>query len=392
MRTLVSMVERWSQLGEPTPRAQLAQIRGFLDLCMMDRAWTRLQAFPDIEPFRQERAALTARMFFARGWPRRARRVLDEALALWPDDADLRALASSAEGVERRAPIQDPDPDLPLAEQLVVAEAWLCTGAYHKANRLLEQLHRRFAAERRPADLLWALRGEYDLQGTTLALLAGSYGGNALSEPGDLPDDPEPTDSVPLGHRRPLASLDSMDAGGGAFPDLFGSRKPAPLSDDAGLDTKDDETAEITQATRLTDLDLGVPPEPLEDREEDTQVLRVVSSRRMDAPARQRDEGPSTAPGIRDEMEREDEAVVLLTRPADRQPPQEIKRAPTLPDPGPRRGPTPVVSKPAPLPPPPADEPSAEPLPAWLAPAAVGLAMIGLVLGGLAAWTAGMLG
>ncbi|HMV65704.1 MAG TPA: hypothetical protein PKA64_02545, partial [Myxococcota bacterium] len=366
LRLLVSMVERWAQLGEPTPRAMLAQIEGFLDLCMMDRAWTRLQALPEGEAWRRPRLLLTARMFIERGWPRRARKVLDEALAAWPDDAHVRELSALADQPPRRAPAQEPEPDAPFEDQLAVAETWLATGAFLRARRLLEHLIRRFPDATRPADLLWALRGDYELSTSSLPALAATWGALSASEPGDLPDDPEPTDSV---LRR---GGDVADLGSTSFPQLFEDAASAMEHDEL-------EASEITQASRIPDLArLALADLPGgDDREEDTQVLRVVSSpgapMSREAPP---DDEPPSSPGFADELEGEDEAVVQLTRDAERQPPQEIRRAPVLPDPGPRRRPPPSQAPQAP-PAPAAAPPSRAMLPAWFLPVAGVLGVAG---------------
>lgn len=390
------MVERWAQLGEPTPRALIAQITGFLDLCMMDRAWTRLQAVPDTEAWRRQRMILTARMFIERGWPRRARKVLDDALQHWSDDPQLRRLSELADAPPRRAPANEPDPSAPYREQLAVAETWLATGAFLRARRLLEHLVRQFPDEGRSGDLLWALRGDYELATSTLPALAATWGAPSAGagDAADFPDEPEPTDNV----RHRGAWVEGLDIGTTSFPQLFEEAiRP--------LDPEEEESAEITQATRMPDLArLALPearkpgdPAPREaardeDREEDTQVLRIVSSQGAMIQRFREDEPPSS-PGFADELEGEDEAVVQFTRNAERQPPQEIRRAPVLPDPGPRRRMPPPPAPPpvaAPAPPPPvvADPP----MPGWILPVAAALGVIGIALGALAAWSSGLFG
>lgn len=390
VRTLVGVVERWSQVAEPTQRALLAQIEGFLDLCMMDRAWTRLQSLPDVDALRRERTLLTARMFIDRGWPRRARRLLDEALALWPADADLQALSAGADAPPRRAPVADPDLDAPYADLLAVAETWLATGAFLKAHRLLEQLQRRHPAEKRPSELLWALKGDYDLQGTTLAAVVASWAGaeEAVAEPG--------SEAPPVGEAS--ASVGSPSTG--RFPDLFGSDEHGRGDDFArGYPTRDEETAEITQATRMSDLAGAASLRGMggDDRDEDTQVLRIVNHGTdaatfapMGTGGGRGDIGPATSPGIREELEGEDEAVIQLTRMNDHQPPVEMKRAPTLPDPGPPRR-VPAYAPDLPEVQPEGEEVS-EALPWWIWGMAIALAVVGVALGLVAAWTAGFLG
>jgi hypothetical protein len=128
-----------------------------------------------------------------------------------------------------------------------------------------------------------------------------------------------------------------------------------------------------------------------EEKDEDTQVLRIVSSQ----PVRRANTGaawsaePSTSPGIADELEGEDEAVVLLTRHAERQPPHRTVAPQPAPDLGPRRQPEfapPPIPKPEPPPPPAAAPPADEPVPMWVWVLAAGLGGAGVALGGIAAW------
>jgi hypothetical protein len=382
-RTLISMVERWSQLGDPTPRALLAQIRAMLDLCMMDRAWTRLQALPDEPALRRERNLLTARMFLDRGWPRRARKVLDEARESWPDDPEVRRLAAL---LERPAPpiaAAEVDPEAPYPEQLAIAESWLATGAFLKARRLLEQLQRRAPDQRRPAELLWALRGDFDLHGTTLQALVKAYAPAPMAF-SEAAEGAEPA-STHLYNALPAA-----EPGGRSSPNLGALGDLASL----GPELTEDES-EITQATRLDDLaanaDSPASKPTGEEKDEDTQVLRIVSSQ----PVRRANTGaawsaePSTSPGIADELEGEDEAVVLLTRHAERQPPHRTVAPQPAPDLGPRRQPEfapPPIPKPEPPPPPAAAPPADEPVPMWVWVLAAGLGGAGVALGGIAAW------
>jgi hypothetical protein len=382
-RTLISMVERWAQLGDPTPRALLAQIRAMLDLCMMDRAWTRLQALPEDPALLRERNLLTARMFLERGWPRRARKVLDEAREAWPDDPEVRRLAAQLERPAPPTAAAEVDPDAPFADQLAMAESWLATGAFLKARRLLEQLQRRAPEERRPAELLWALRGDFDLHGTTLQALVKAHAPTpmAFSEP------PESASPAPVAVYN---ALPAADLGGGSAPNL------GTLGDltSLGPELTEDE-AEITQATRLDDLvasSEGGAKANAEERDEDTQVLRIVSSEptRRSAPGAAWSPEPPTSPGIADELEGEDEAVVLLTRHAERQPPQRTNAPQPAPDLGPRRQPEfppPPLAQPAPPPPPAivvAEE--EESVPVWVWVLAAGLGGAGVALGGIAAW------
>jgi len=239
---------------------------------------------------------------------------------------------------------------------------------------------------------LWALKGDYDLQGTTLAAVVTAWAGSEDAEAGPAPEASPQAVS-------PAVSSPTT----GSFPDLFGSDREDSAR---GYPARDEETAEITQATRMSDLGGAASLRSLgaDDRDEDTQVLRIVNNGSEGATFVPRgsdsgrsDSGPPTSPGIREELEGEDEAVIHLIRTHDRQPPVMMKRAPTLPDPGPpRRAPTDVAELPEVSPEAveadtgQAEEPA--PLPWWIWAVAVALAVVGVLLGLVAASMAGFLG
>ena len=96
-RGVVRLVERWAQLGGLTDEALVAQARAFMSLRLMDRAWVRLQEARERDPEQTEVQLLTAEMFIERGWPARARRILERVVidSVDPDRLDrLRQVAA----------------------------------------------------------------------------------------------------------------------------------------------------------------------------------------------------------------------------------------------------------------------------------------------------------
>lgn len=349
MRTLVAMVERWSQMGDPTAKARLAQVRALLDLCMMDRAWTRLQAMRHEERNDCERLELTARMFLARGWPKRARKVLDEATDRFPEHEVWAELSQLAEAPPRRAPAIEPRADDAFEHRVAASEAYLATGAYLKARRLLESLDRDHPDDPRVQDLLWALRGDYELAGHTLQSLVERYSpSSAFADLGDFDEDADLTESITVADV-PFAS--TWDGGQGAFPTMFLD------GDDDEEGTARAEPAEVTQSTSVDELDRAIAPPVSFGDDDDTQVLRVVSMA-AELKANDFDFSPPTSPGLVDELEGEDDAVVMLTRQQERQPPHQVREMlpiENIPEPEiPAPPPPPVVTTPLPPPPPPA--------------------------------------
>ncbi len=159
---MVRIVERWVGTGEPTRPALLAQARAFLNLMLMDRAWVRLKEVS--ERWSGDRAArlLTAEVFIERGWPGRARRLL-EPLAEDPtaEVAELLVLASQ--------PPRQPAPNAREVqesgtpqERLQLAERFMATGSFLRAKSILERLRRQPGLwSERVDDLLWGVDGEF---------------------------------------------------------------------------------------------------------------------------------------------------------------------------------------------------------------------------------------
>lgn len=306
LRLLVSTVERWSQVGAPTVRARLAQIEALLDLRVMDKAWTRLQAIPDEQPEALHRWKLTARMFVERGWPNRAREAVERATALAPEDSEVIALAEASHGPPRTPPAHLPPAEAPFADRLAVAETLLACGAFLKGRRMLDVMDQERPGEARVADLLWALQGDFDLVGATLPQIVAHYA---------VPEAAPPTNPGATGPLHVTRSRSSANRSG-AFPALF----RGPTSDRDRADTE----AETTMATRLEDL-RPAPSLPDLDRDDDTAVLRVVGGDDTDPDA----SGRPRARGTED-LEEEDDVVVLVRR-RELQSPPETRRPMPLP-------------------------------------------------------------
>jgi hypothetical protein len=295
----------------------------------------------------------------------------------------LRAAAAQP---PRRSPQHPPEPGEPLEARLSAAEAYLATGAYLLAKRELEQLKRTHPDNERVDDLLWALRGDYDLQQTTLPDLVDRIAPpHSLASGGDLPADGSETGE----------SLEGYDGGNGSFPRLFGGNTLPDAVDGMG-------DPEITQATSLEAVqEMAMAVDIDMDGDEDTQILRVIPADGA-AAGLHLPELTDEGSGFTDELEHEDDVVVMMTRQAERQPPHRLEL--------PRR----IVSAPKrDLPPPPKvrltmPEPELELEPlepvepvgplgeddrlVWmLTLAGVVVAGVGVVFGILAAWSAGVL-
>lgn len=160
-RGAVRLVERWAGTGEPSRAALLAQARAFLNLMLMDRAWVRLKDVGERWPRDRTAELLTAEMFVERGWPVRARKILEPLDKSSPQVAELLVVASQP---PRQPPsnareIQESGaPD----ERLHLAERFMAAGSFLRAKSILERLRRQPGPWiPRVEDLLWGVDGEF---------------------------------------------------------------------------------------------------------------------------------------------------------------------------------------------------------------------------------------
>lgn len=269
-RNVIRLVEVWNEVGEPTRRARLAQARAFLELCMPDRAWIRLKDLVDGPEADVEALELAGRLFLKRGWPARARRPLERALAITAKDPTLERLLRQT-AMPATEPELDGSDD--PAEILRAAEVHLCTGSLLRGRSLLERLRREHPGGRRVDDLLWALEGDFAFEGEpSLAELAERFGPD-LGTLAELSEEVEHTESITLQDVVP-PQRDPVDT---AFPTLFRS------AEDTGTTTDAFEEHEVTRATSLADLaslrssvEAARRSAGIVSGEEDTQIRRVI--------------------------------------------------------------------------------------------------------------------
>ncbi len=399
LQAIVRIVEAWEQEGTVSLVGGLCQARAFLDLRLMDRAWVRLRSLAQAFPEDPEVMALTAQVFIERGWPARARKVLDGLRAVAPEHPQLQPLT------ERSAqPAAAPPPDAreierrgDVTELLALAESYLATGSFLRARSILERVRRQAPLNQRVELLLWGLQGDFLPRGSTLADLLAESGpehdweGHDNTESfarADLGQADPPTAEVT---RAMLVEAGMIEAGGGErFPSLFRRVKAT------GLPGGEDEE-EVTVSSGLATPD-QLRDAPVEDRTDpgtggsgedlggDTQIMQVIPGpgggrlgevdgpihresdadtgtqlrETLDLRAWQQSMGMGVAddPPVDDDfLEAEDEDLVVMTR-------REEPAAPDDPPPAPtRQGPIEVIEKHPTPPPPPAVEAVAPQLP-----------------------------
>jgi len=255
-RGVVRLIERWSEQRDLSVEVLLTQARALISLRLMDRAWVRLQEAREKDSADVEAQLLTAEMFVERGWPARARRILERVPVA---DVDARRL-DHLRGLAAQAPLQPPanaqevertgNPEAVLG----LAERYMAAGSFVRAQSLLERLHREGQGGRRVADLLWAIQGDYSSGKLTLEDLItelspeirlSEWEGVELTE--SLRVREETAHDPEAAARELLASGEGKSESRPAFPDLF---RNGEMADDITLHDEDEVTMASSMATQ----------------------------------------------------------------------------------------------------------------------------------------------
>ena len=252
-RGVIRLVERWGQVGEINREARLEEARAFLALRLMDRAWVRLKEVTEQDANDAEALLLTATVYVERGWPARAKRVLDRIVQLGFTSPLLPELTRRADlpPIEPPADAREIEREGGPAQLVSLAEVFIATGSFVRARGLLERARRAMPADRRIELLLWGLAGDFLRRGESLQDLLRELCPPAPAEDEDW-DTAEHTDvgavSLALSEAATtevaMATEESADI---SFPALF--RRPSSSEAELGLDPPTDE--EPTVATML---------------------------------------------------------------------------------------------------------------------------------------------
>ena len=245
LRGVIGLVETWSATEEPTPAARLAQAGALVRLGLVDKAWARIRDMVDQEGASAETLGLTAELFLARQWPKRARDVLNRGLAEYPDDPKMKALwdrMSEPATTPDLDAVEDDNAD--VASLITAAHHLIASGSHTLARTLLERAQRLDPANAQTADMLWALDGDFALD-RPLSELVQEHQAD-LSHLADLEEEPEHTESVDM------ADVPDDRTSSGNFPNLFRDLEPRTEM----IDPHDFASAseEITKVTSMMDL------------------------------------------------------------------------------------------------------------------------------------------
>ena len=278
LRGLICLVERWAAVEPPSKTGRLFQIRAFLAMRLMDRAWLQLKKLLEKDPDDLETLSMATEMFLDRGWPSRARKLIEQARDRMPDEPKLEQLLELTQGPARTPPSNARQIELQgsPAELLELAERFLSTGSFLRARALLERVRQTEPTNARAKDLLWGLDGDFDAGDISPEELAAQLAPTFQDHGGFVSLEPPGAEEV-TATRIPVDDEDIAEA---EFPALF--RRVG-----MGLPLMDDDTGEITQARALAgpeelqDPSSAPPPDsydPADGRHEDTEIMMVIPS------------------------------------------------------------------------------------------------------------------
>ena len=225
-RSLVTLVEKWMNIGEPTVAVRLAEARSLLELRAVDRAYSRVKDLVEVERPNVEALALATEIHLQRGWQGQAKRLANRGLDLDPSSAMFQQLQQRAS-----EPATEPDDSVgenelsSVGELIRLAEQHLCQGQTVRARTLLERVRRKVPDHRWAVDLLWAMEGDFATD-MTLADMCDRWGPDLLALQ-DIGDEPEHTESA-----RPvdLQQISEPDRG---FSSLFRGLAPEDLGEES---------------------------------------------------------------------------------------------------------------------------------------------------------------
>lgn len=288
---VIRLCESWAQVGRPTTAARVAQGRAFLALCLVDRAVARAREVVEGAPSDRAALRLLAEAYIERGWPMRARPVL-ESLRASGESVDALMARTSEEPMRPEAVAREIEAGNEPAKLLSLAERFMCTGSSLRARGLLERL-RAAGMNPRVDALLWALNGDFSTPEPLELVVKRAL--PLLVDLGELPEESEHTESLsPDGQ-----VLLEPESGDVTFPTLFKATNtagaPVPAFGPILLanDNPDDErTASSDVAPPVSIANVSGAAEG------DTQILRVLGEA-GDGPMHSRKEGAATVHNLR---------------------------------------------------------------------------------------------
>lgn len=283
---VLRLVTAWAAVGTPTVSARVAEGRALLELRLVDRALARAREAIELAPSDRAALLLLAEAYLDRGWPLRARPVLDNLRAAGEDVTRLTERLA-AEPVRPEALARELENAGTFEARLGLAEQFMAAGIVSRAGTLLERLDRERPRQARVEALRWALRG--DFSGPEPLELQVKRALPAILELSAVPEESEHTESL-TGESNLLLEPEPAAA---PFPSLF-KRAPTPSEPlpPAAPEDEDEKTANTLMP------DGAAPPVALTNltgaAAHDTQILMVVGEGEGSPLHRKREEAGRT--------------------------------------------------------------------------------------------------
>lgn len=291
---VIRLCEAWSKVAAVSPAARVVEGRALLHLCLVDRALSRAREVVETSPSDRPALRLLAEAYIERGWPLRARQVLDS----------LRSAGESVESLAARAAEEPSRPEAVARDieagndrlaLLGLAERFLSTGSSIRARGVLERLRAESPNSRVDA-LLWALAGDFSSPEPLESMVKRAL--PILADLSEVPEESEHTESISSDGGVQL----EPEAAEVTFPTLFKrvatAGNPVPPMGPLLLASEADEDE------RTASSDVAAPP-PLAAnltgaRDSDTQILSVVGDGPGAGPLHHRKDGAPTIQNLRD--------------------------------------------------------------------------------------------
>lgn len=297
---MLRVVHAWQLVGAPTTAARVCEGRAFHHFRLLDRALARARDAVERAPGDRVAQRLLAEVYIDRGWPLRARPIV-EGLKSAGEGVDGLLARMAEEPARPEAIAREVEAGDDVAAWLRLAESFLATGSQLRATGLLQRVLAQEPEHPRATELLWALAGDYASTEALDAMVKRAL--PLMTDLAPVPEEAEHTESL----RADGDLLLEPEVGPAAFPSLFKRAVPPPApvpADDVLVggpppvvdahDADDEKTASspVSEAPRLVSVTSAGAG--------DTQIMRVVGDGDQGALHRRRDPEISGVLNLRD--------------------------------------------------------------------------------------------
>ncbi|MBM4392137.1 MAG: hypothetical protein FJ090_13530 [Deltaproteobacteria bacterium] len=297
---VLRLVSAWAGVGAPTVNARVCEGRAFHHFRLLDRAMSRARDAVENAPGDRAAQRLLAEVYIDRGWPLRARPVLD-GLRSAGENVEVLAARMGEEPLRPEAIAREVEAGDDAQALLGLAELFLATGSQLRGTGILERLRRVEPQNSRVTELLWALGGDYGSKESLDLLVKRAL--PIMADLAAVPEEAEHTESL----RSEGEILLEPEVGPAAFPSLFkrAAAAPAPIpADDDAISGGPPPDAGTEEEEKTMSSAVESPPPQIVSvtggGAGDTQILMVVGDGDSRPMHKRRDPGTSGVLNLRD--------------------------------------------------------------------------------------------